>query len=59
MAKIKKGDRLECVPCGREVAVSLAGVSETTLWCCGRPMEKKGKVKSGKRSSQKKKSAKK
>lgn len=43
MAKIKKGDKLACSPCGREISVDACGVSETTLWCCGRPMKKKGK----------------
>ena len=41
MAKMKKGDKLVCVPCGREVVVGCCGVSTTTLWCCGRPMKKK------------------
>lgn len=39
-AKIKKGTKLICVPCGREVIVSCCGISSTTLWCCGRPMKK-------------------
>jgi len=42
MAKIKKGAKLACVPCGREVIVDCCGASEATLWCCGRPMAKKG-----------------
>lgn len=41
MEKVKKGDKLVCVPCGREVEVDCCGVSQTTLWCCGKPMEKK------------------
>ena len=44
-AKLKKGVRLACVPCGREVVIDNCGISRTTLWCCGRPM-KKGKAKS-------------
>ena len=43
MAKVKakKGDKLVCVPCGREVVVDNCGISRTTLWCCGKPMKKK------------------
>lgn len=43
MAKVKRGDKLACVPCGREVSVSCAGVSEALIWCCGKPMQKKKK----------------
>lgn len=39
-AKVKKGEKLICVPCGREVVISECGISTTTLWCCGRPMKK-------------------
>ena len=39
--EIKKGTRLVCVPCRREVIVSNWGISDATLWCCGKPMEKK------------------
>ncbi len=45
MAKLKKGDTMVCVPCGREVAVGFAGISESTIWCCGRPMKKNAKTK--------------
>ena len=46
MAKLKKGTRLVCVPCGREIKVDVCGVSAQTLWCCGKPMaEKKRAVK--------------
>ncbi len=38
MAKMKKGSRLVCVPCGREVIVDACGVSQQTIWCCGKPM---------------------
>ena len=38
--KIKKGMRLACIPCGREVIVDCCGMSATTLWCCGRPMKR-------------------
>lgn len=51
MAKLKKGDKLMCVPCGREVVVDSCGVSEATLWCCGKPMKKKDKAKSVKKGS--------
>lgn len=44
MAKIKRGDKLVCVPCGREVSVGFTGVSDTTIWCCGKPMKNKKKV---------------
>lgn len=39
--EIKKGTKLVCVPCRREVIVSNWGISESILWCCGRPMKKK------------------
>ena len=41
MALFKKGQTLECDPCGREVTVSKEGVSPITIYCCGRPMRKK------------------
>lgn len=41
MALLKKGQTLECDPCGREVTVSKEGVSPITIYCCGRPMRKK------------------
>jgi hypothetical protein len=44
MAKTKKGQILECEPCGREVTVSKEGVSHTTVYCCGRPMKQKSKA---------------
>ena len=54
MKKTKKGQRLVCVPCGKEVIVSNAGVSDTTLWCCGSPMKPKtGKKKTSKKPSKK------
>ena len=40
MATIKKGQTLECDPCGREVTVSKEGVSPITVYCCGLPMRK-------------------
>ena len=44
MAKVKKGQEMFCIPCAREVVISNAGASSTTLWCCGRPMKEKSKV---------------
>jgi len=38
--KLKKGSRLVCVPCGREVIVDCCGASSTTIWCCGKPMRR-------------------
>lgn len=43
MAKLKKGQKLVCVPCGREVVVSNLGAASTTIWCCSKPMQKKVK----------------
>ncbi len=39
---IKKGDRLHCKICGREVTVNKAG--KGPLICCGKPMSKLGTV---------------
>lgn len=44
MAKAKKGQKLACVPCGREVVVDACGISEETIWCCGKPMSNKKKA---------------
>ena len=44
MAKPRKGQKLVCVPCAREVEISNCGISRTTLWCCGKPMKPKSKV---------------
>jgi len=44
MAKLKKGSKVVCQPCGREVIVSTAGISNSTIWCCGKPMKSKTKV---------------
>ncbi len=41
MAKLKKGAKLACVPCGREIVVDACGISEQTVWCCGKPMARK------------------
>ncbi|MDD5583675.1 MAG: hypothetical protein PHV55_01280 [Candidatus Omnitrophica bacterium] len=46
MAKLKKGQKMACVPCGREVVVDACGASSTTLWCCGKPMARAAKSKS-------------
>lgn len=45
MAKLKKEEKLVCVPCGREVTISNMGISDTTILCCGSPMKHKAKVK--------------
>ncbi len=44
MAKLRKGQKLLCVPCGREILISNCGVSRTTIWCCGRSMKSPSKV---------------
>jgi len=44
-AKLKKGARLVCVPCGREVIIDCCGTSTTTLWCCGKPMKRRTRAK--------------
>lgn len=49
MAKLNKGQRFACVPCGREAVVDVCGISETTLWCCGQPMRPKSKAAPGKK----------
>ncbi|MFA5114805.1 MAG: hypothetical protein WC469_01905 [Candidatus Omnitrophota bacterium] len=53
MAKLKKGQKLTCIPCGRQVIVDACGISRRTIWCCGKPMSPKSKSKS-KSSSRKK-----
>ncbi|UCC94862.1 MAG: hypothetical protein JSW40_08630 [Candidatus Omnitrophota bacterium] len=45
MAKLKEGEKLVCVPCGREVVITNVGISGTTTWCCGRPMGSRTKTK--------------
>ena len=40
-AKDKKGTKLVCALCAREVVVSNWGISSRSLWCCGKPMKKK------------------
>lgn len=50
MAKMKKGSRLVCVPCGREVIVDACGISQQTIWCCGKPMAHRRKTSSKKSS---------
>jgi hypothetical protein len=54
MAKLKKGQKMVCIPCAREVVISSAGVSRTTLWCCGRPMQQKSKAAVKKKPAKKK-----
>jgi hypothetical protein len=53
MAKMKKGQILECEPCGREVTVNKEGVSNTTVYCCGRPMKQKSKAATKKKTASK------
>jgi hypothetical protein len=53
--KFKKGEKLICAPCGREIVVSSAGISRKTIWCCGRPMAKRNKAKVKKAAAGKKK----
>ena len=53
MAKLKRGQKMVCIPCAREVIISNAGVSRTTLWCCGRPMQQKAKTTSKKKTTKK------
>ena len=38
--KIKKGQKLSCIPCGREVIVDSCDTSVRTIWCCEKPMKK-------------------
>ena len=54
MGKFKKGQRLVCVPCGREVVVDASGISRTTLWCCGKPMSAKHKKAAKKKAAKRK-----
>ncbi|MFA4842952.1 MAG: hypothetical protein WC658_03855 [Candidatus Omnitrophota bacterium] len=49
MAKLKKGQKLVCVPCGTELIVGCCGASESTIWCCGKRMTVKGKKKAAKK----------
>jgi hypothetical protein len=53
MAKLKKGQKMVCVPCAREVVVSNVGTSSTTLWCCGRPMKQKSQATATKKTTSK------
>ncbi len=41
---MKKGQKVVCVPCGREVVINSCGVSRSTIWCCGKPMKPKAKA---------------
>ena len=58
MATLKKGQTLECDPCGREVTVSKEGVSPITVYCCGRPMKHKTKTVAKKKTTAKNKAIK-
>lgn len=57
--KLRKGSKLACIPCGREVIVDACGTSYTTIWCCGKPMKKGTASKQKKKSTPKKKTVKK
>jgi hypothetical protein len=50
MPKPKPRQKLVCIPCGREVVVSAAGVSRTSVWCCGKPMRPKTAAKTTRRT---------
>ena len=50
MAKLKRGQKLLCVPCGREVTVSASGISESDIWCCGKPMSARKRKAAAKKS---------
>lgn len=49
LAKLKKGQRLVCEPCGREIVVDACGCSESGVWCCNQPMAGKAKSKAKKK----------
>jgi hypothetical protein len=49
MAGLKKGQKLVCEPCGRQVVVDACGMSESTLWCCNQPMRPKTRKSSRKK----------
>lgn len=49
MVKLKKGQKLVCMPCGRELTISSWGVSNTAVWCCGKPMQQKIRKKTAKK----------
>ncbi|MCM8796947.1 MAG: hypothetical protein NC923_03610 [Candidatus Omnitrophica bacterium] len=48
MTKFNKGDKLVCVPCGREVIIGCCGISDSAILCCGTPMKKKTETKTAK-----------
>jgi len=54
MPKLKRGQKMVCIPCAREVVISSAGTARTTLWCCGRPMQQKAKTTAKKKTVKKK-----
>ncbi len=56
MAKYKSGQKLMCVPCGREVEINSCGLASTSIWCCGKPMKEKGQSRSARPASKKSKS---
>ncbi|UCF77932.1 MAG: hypothetical protein JSW03_07405 [Candidatus Eiseniibacteriota bacterium] len=54
MPKLRRNQKLTCVPCGRVVTVSSAGVSRGTVWCCAKPMKGKAKAAPKKKAAKKK-----
>ena len=46
----KKGSKLACIPCGREVIIDCCGAATRTIWCCEKPMRKAAHAKSKKMS---------
>jgi hypothetical protein len=53
MAKLEKGQKMVCVPCGREVIVNSCGVSEATLFCCDTAMKTKTKKPAARKAKKK------
>ena len=49
MTRRKKGQKLVCIPCGREIIIDNWGASKKTLWCCGKPMGSKTKNRKAKK----------
>ncbi|MDD5454851.1 MAG: hypothetical protein PHW62_05080 [Candidatus Ratteibacteria bacterium] len=44
----KRGEKLVCGLCGREVIMDECGCSQTDMWCCDQPMKPKSKSKTKK-----------
>ncbi len=54
MPKLRRNQKLTCVPCGRVVTVSSSGASRGTIWCCSRPMQQKTKAAPKKKAAKRK-----